>query len=194
MRNASLTATAAALTIGCLTLFSCSREDPPVTPPAAGRDAGTDDAAGNGCAKHCSGVCVSGVDPLTGCADTSCAPCPSFPHRPAFCNTQQSCAVASSCDPGYLDCDEVQPGCETHGVDDPRNCGLCGAACGTKHASSATCVAGKCTYVCAGTFAHCADDPSTGCETDLANDSLSCGACGHSCQGGACVAGICQPP
>jgi len=191
MRNASLTA--AALTLGCLMLFSCTQEDPSPTPAASSPEAGTDDDAGTNCAKHCGGVCVSGLAPLSGCADTSCAPCPSFPHRAAICNVQQACALGS-CDPGYLECDDAQPGCETYGATDPKNCGLCGSVCGTKHASSATCVAGKCTFACAGTFAHCEDDPSTGCETDLATDSLSCGACGHSCQGGACVAGVCQPP
>jgi hypothetical protein len=191
MRPTSLTATA--LILGCLTLFSCSHEDSPVTPAASSPDAGTDADSDGGCAKHCSGVCVSGIDALTGCADTSCESCTSFPHRPAVCNRQQSCSVGS-CDLGYLDCDDAPPGCETHGADDPKNCGSCGTFCGTKHASASTCVAGKCTFACAGTFAHCGDDPSTGCETDLSNDSLACGACGHSCLGGACVAGVCQPP
>ena len=31
-----------------------------------------------------------------------------------------------------------------------------------------------------------------GC-ADIVNDGANCGACGHSCQGGACVAGACQP-
>jgi hypothetical protein len=33
----------------------------------------------------------------------------------------------------------------------------------------------------------------TGCETDLANDDKNCGACGHSCLGGKCTAGKCEP-
>jgi len=36
-------------------------------------------------------------------------------------------------------------------------------------------------------------DSSTECTTPAANDPANCGRCGHSCQGGACKAGVCQP-
>jgi hypothetical protein len=35
-----------------------------------------------------------------------------------------------------------------------------------------------------------AEDPSS---CDASSDPLNCGSCGHDCQGGACVAGACQP-
>jgi len=36
-------------------------------------------------------------------------------------------------------------------------------------------------------------DSSDDCTTPAPNDPQNCGRCGHSCQGGACEAGICQP-
>lgn len=35
--------------------------------------------------------------------------------------------------------------------------------------------------------------PPPPCTADVASDPLNCGACGHDCLGGACVAGACQP-
>jgi hypothetical protein len=98
-----------------------------------------------------------------------------------------------SCEPGYLDCDDVQPGCETNGSIDAKNCGHCGAECGTLHTSAVACITGKCDYKCTGNFAHCSGDTLTGCESDLGLDAMNCGACGHTCLGGACVSGTCQP-
>jgi sugar lactone lactonase YvrE len=39
----------------------------------------------------------------------------------------------------------------------------------------------------------CNGDPADACEVDPANDPAHCGACGHSCLGGACSAGRCMP-
>jgi hypothetical protein len=190
MRIASFTAVT--LTLGCVALlFSCVGDDPAATTsPSPTAEAG---AEGGSCTKLCSGACAADNDPKTGCSGATCDPCPSAPHRPGVCNTQTVCAVGE-CEKGYLDCDPAQLGCETLGDTDPKNCGLCGAVCGSLHTSAApTCVAGKCEFKCGGNFAHCSGDKSTGCESDLGQDPLNCGACGHSCQGGACVAGTCQP-
>ncbi|WP_197041488.1 hypothetical protein [Chondromyces apiculatus] len=46
---------------------------------------------------------------------------------------------------------------------------------------------------CIAPLAECDADPVTVCETDTSNNPEHCGACGHSCLGGACVAGTCQP-
>jgi hypothetical protein len=44
---------------------------------------------------------------------------------------------------------------------------------------------------CAGDLQTC---PGTlACSVALASDSTHCGECGHDCQGGACIEGICQP-
>jgi sugar lactone lactonase YvrE len=47
---------------------------------------------------------------------------------------------------------------------------------------------------CASGFADCNHDlAKDGCEAALATDATNCGACGVDCDGGACVAGVCQP-
>lgn len=39
----------------------------------------------------------------------------------------------------------------------------------------------------------CDGNPGNGCETDTTSDAANCGACGHDCDGGTCVASMCQP-
>jgi hypothetical protein len=190
MRTASIAALT--LVVGSIALFSCVGDDPAVSGSSGGpdgADASTETSAS--CTKLCSGQCSTGSDPLTGCNGSSCAPCPTTPHRAASCNETGACA-AGACEPGFLDCDDAKAGCEVDSHTDPDNCGACGAKCGTTNASGATCVAGKCKYACNGNYGHCSKDPATGCDTDLGADKLNCGACGHSCQGGACVSGTCQ--
>jgi hypothetical protein len=61
---------------------------------------------------------------------------------------------------------------------DTMNCGTCGTVCTE---SGATCKAGACKVPVA-------------CDTTkIASDPSNCGACGHSCLGGTCVDGACQP-
>jgi len=45
--------------------------------------------------------------------------------------------------------------------------------------------------MCMPGYLDCDNDAS--CETDPASDPQNCGACGHSCLGGDCVSGTCQP-
>lgn len=76
---------------------------------------------------------------------------------------------------------------------DPANCGTCGHVCGKANTDSASCSEGHCVLQCTGAFAHCSiDDDGTGCETNLGTSTDNCGACGHSCGGGQCIAGQCQ--
>jgi hypothetical protein len=178
-------------------------------------DGGTDSST---CSKVCNDTCVSGNDPATGCGGTDCAACPTLAHQTSVC-TAGACA-AGTCATGFLDCDPKTPGCET--PEDGNNCGKCGAKCGTTNTTAVSCgtstasdagagdaSAGdasadassdagtstdlSCQFTCSGNFFHCSTDPSTGCETDLGLDKNNCGACGHSCQGGACASGTCQP-
>jgi sugar lactone lactonase YvrE len=153
---------------------------------------GDSGAAGDACAKTCFDMCADVKDPRTGCAAASCAACPADPHQTASCTMAGACAAA--CDADYTDCNKTAPGCETHTSIDPMNCGGCAVVCGSASTTAAsTCVDGNCVYACAAGTAHCSKDPSTGCETTInANDVNNCGACGHSCQGGTCVAGVCQ--
>ena len=46
---------------------------------------------------------------------------------------------------------------------------------------------------CPAGTADCNGNPGDGCETDLITDPANCGACGHDCLGGACVASTCEP-
>jgi hypothetical protein len=69
---------------------------------------------------------------------------------------------------------------------DNQNCGECGIVCGANQ----TCEDGVCT--CQGLWADCDALAETGCEADLARDSLTCGRCQISCGGGPCAAGICR--
>jgi hypothetical protein len=65
--------------------------------------------------------------------------------------------------------------------------------CPSGQHSVPTCADAACGLVCIGTFANCDEDASNGCEVDIATDPQNCNACGHSCQGGVCEAGACQP-
>jgi sugar lactone lactonase YvrE len=66
----------------------------------------------------------------------------------------------------------------------PLDCGPASTACGPGE----TC-GGDNQCFCAGTMPmECPD----GCK-DLSKDAANCGACGHDCLGGACMAGKCQP-
>ena len=62
-----------------------------------------------------------------------------------------------------------------------------------QHATGAACVATKCSFASNAGYAHCTTLATDGCETAITTDRLNCGACGHSCLGGDCAAGICQP-
>ncbi len=54
---------------------------------------------------------------------------------------------------------------------------------------------GACTFgQCKIGFAHCSGDVTkVGCEVSTQADENNCGRCGKKCDGGACVAGVCQP-
>ncbi len=94
---------------------------------------------------------------------------------------------ACLCEAGYADCDgDPSTGCELPTANDPNNCGGCAIQC------HSTCTAGACaTAPCDPGFADCHDAP--GCESDLEGDAGHCGACDHSCFGGTCSAGHCEP-
>jgi hypothetical protein len=158
---------------------------------ADGSNGGGD--SGPSCTKTCFGMCADVKDPRTGCAASACDPCPAGAHQTASCAMNGACAVA--CDTDYSDCANQKTACATHTGADPMNCGGCKIACGAANTTAAsTCTDGQCIYACAAGYAHCSKDPSTGCDTLInSTDANNCGACGHSCQGGTCVAGVCQP-
>ncbi|MCB9633946.1 MAG: hypothetical protein H6721_17645 [Sandaracinus sp.] len=98
------------------------------------------------------------------------------------------CDIAS-CNPGFEDCNgDVGDGCERDISSDSFNCGGCGIDCGTDFGGARIpCSSGACRQPCiADETEDCDMDPANGCETRL-DQPGSCGACGVSCGGGACV-------
>jgi hypothetical protein len=87
-------------------------------------------------------------------------------------------------------------------ADDPHHCGTCENDCANLPGVLSTglgCSGRTCSYHCVSGSIDCFD-AGTGCPTSLANlcngqcsDSQNCGACGHDCAGGSCIAGQCQP-
>jgi hypothetical protein len=169
---------------------ACVGDDPSPTETADGGG-----PSGNGApippTKTCNGVTVPTNDPKTGCAATSCDPCPVAEHQVATCEAG-ACKV--DCEAGFADCDPARAGCETAIATDAANCGKCGNACGKSTSTTAVaCKAGKCEFTCDASYAHCSKDDATGCDTNTNVGKNDCGACGHSCEKGDCVAGRCTP-
>lgn len=142
--------------------------------------------------KTCNGACVSKTDPNAGCATAVCTPCAATTNAVPACKAG---GCSFTCNAGFDDCDgNPANGCEGKTSSDAANCGKCGDPCGaTNTTSPALCMAGKCAFTCNAGFAHCGTTNATGCETSIEKDPLNCGACGHSCLGGACTNGKCEP-
>jgi hypothetical protein len=130
---------------------------------------------------------IFGIDDLT-----SSPSCP--PDLP-------DCGAAGSCNPPWVDCNGIPgDGCETNTLTSLEHCGACGEACDSSNAS-ATCTAGDCALACNLGFDDCNNDPSDGCETEIATDSDHCSACDTPCPdvnqaigGVACAGGQCVYP
>lgn len=103
---------------------------------------------------------------------------------------QGACVIApNGCAPGHDDCnDTVGDGCEAD-LASAETCGDCSTTCSPPAPICAPAGIGReCTSTC--------EAPQTPCGTscaDLDSDPANCGACGHDCGGGECVAGACQP-
>lgn len=105
----------------------------------------------------------------------------------------------AECADGFANCDKKNDNaCEINIKTDANNCGGCGEVCQLPHAT-AECSAGECriaTDGCAKGYADCNGDPKDGCEINLDQDKLNCGACNKVCPeiNGApfCSAGACQ--
>lgn len=136
----------------------------------------------------CSATCVAGFgncDALldNGCeanlktdasnCDTCGTKC-SITNATAICNSGK-CAIGS-CKPGFADCDgDVSNGCEVNITADASHCGSCSKVCVSTN-GAAVCTDGVCGINCNGGFGDCDGDVTNGCETNLANDVLHCGA------------------
>jgi hypothetical protein len=97
------------------------------------------------------------------------------------------------CNTGFGDCDgNPANGCETDLTSNTSHCGACGRTCSFASATG-TCTAGACRVtMCTGTGGNCDGNDANGCETDLINNAVHCGACGVRCAAGrTCQVGRC---
>jgi len=159
---------------------------------ATSPDAG--DNPSSGCAtgqQMCFGSCVSLTDPLYGCGDPTCAPCPSG-HSTMGCQGRR--CIVMGCDPGYADCNNAAAdGCETD-LSKAASCGACNASCGV---GSPLCTPVGATFQCTN---GCTPAAPLKCGTSCVDPSTStshCGGCNVACPvvpngTTACAAGACK--
>ncbi|MFC1654507.1 MopE-related protein [Myxococcota bacterium] len=136
----------------------------------------------------CAGTCVDTNTNVSHCG--TCGNACQFAHAAASC-AAGSC-VMGACDTGWENCDgDPVNGCEAD-LTSTATCGACDNACQFDHAT-ATCDAGSCVMGgCDANWGDCDGDPLTGCETDLSNDDLNCGACALACTAPEfCSQGVC---
>ncbi len=141
------------------------------------------------------GACPAGQgdcndDPADGCEtdtsddDLNCGWCD---HSCAKPHAQFDCVNAIcqflACDPGWSDCDaSLLNGCESDPLNDPLNCGGCGAPCEAMPHALPGCADGQCAIVeCEFGWDDCNGVMADGCETDVTADPVNCGGCGVDC-------------
>jgi hypothetical protein len=145
-------------------------------PPDTGTPPPPTDACGSASDVHNCGSC--GHD---------CTQLPNVkPGATVTCQAGHCSIPAASCTTGHGHCGSspADNGCETD-ISLPATCGC--TACG----SGQVCNASGSSYQCACGGAK-PDKCGNTCVT-LGEDSLNCGSCGHSCLGGPCASGKCQP-
>jgi hypothetical protein len=151
-----------------------------------------------GCASGACGLgtCVAGFGDCNGVAADGCetdlrttaAHCGGCGNVCALANVvSQTCAAGQcavgTCTAGFGDCDGLAVnGCEADLAADPFNCGACNASCDLYPNAAGVCTAGTtCSMgACDAGWDDC-DPGAAGCETQVAQDPLNCGACGIAC-------------
>jgi hypothetical protein len=96
--------------------------------------------------------------------------------------------MIGACNMGWMDCDNMNPGCETNTDSDTSNCGACGFDCSVNlppHSTSADCEGGQCHPLnCQAGWGNCDGVNANGCEDQVSNDPMNCGGCGNNCNNG----------
>lgn len=150
--------------------------------------------------ENCNGEMPDGCEVNVGADPVNCGVCgnvcPATPNAAPGCKNGV-CAVGA-CDPGYADCDfSIWSGCETELATNVLHCGGCGKACPAPPNGMPKCEGATCAVaVCDPGYADCDGLFANGCEVNLANSAVNCGACGNVCppvQGGmpACAGYVC---
>ncbi len=118
------------------------------------------------------------------CTPQQCSQC--FPY--ANCDGNPSTNPTTGPDAG------APTGCEVFLLNDPDNCGACGAHCSASNMATRTCAGFVCNGTCQSGFGDCNNDKQLdGCETSLVSDSHNCGSCGHVCATDqTCNNGVCS--
>lgn len=138
-------------------------------------------------------------DELTGCETNvasdpeHCGDCiTNCTTSPGNWTCQPTGCVPSPCSAPFGDC--LTPGvCNVDLDATVAHCGFCNNACSFANAS-AMCSGGDCAIAqCLSTYGNCDTVVENGCETNLNDSPSHCGACNHSCFGGFCDDGVCQP-
>lgn len=140
-----------------------------------------------GSLSNCAGSCVDETTDPAHCGSCTNA-CTAPPQAMATC---ASSVCGFQCNAGYHTCGSA--------CADDTSTASCGGSCTPCQApqnGSATCASGQCGVACNPGFAVCGAACCAVTDGGCGNtqtDPLNCGSCGHSCQGGACNAGVCQP-
>jgi hypothetical protein len=139
----------------------------------------------------CFGACVSMTDPLYGCGNPTCTPCPSG-HSTMGCQARQ--CVVTACDNGYADCNKNGgDGCEVD-LSKSTSCGACNAVCG---AVAPLCAPSGPTFQCTN---GCTPVAPLNCGAECVDPMTStnhCGGCNIKCPTVAdgttgCAGGVCN--
>jgi hypothetical protein len=136
----------------------------------------------------CIGACTPGATRCQGLTIQLCDPVGVWQDSQSCPFVCASGACTGICTPGTLQCSgTLTQACTPQGQ-------WSSVQCPAPPGASATCTgAGVCGFACNAGLTDCNSLPADGCEIGLASDGLNCGACGHSCGGGACSLGKCQP-
>ncbi len=167
----------------------------------------TDDENCGRCGRSCgegrscsSGKCECFAEPCDCSADQTlcdeaCVDVESSAEHCGGCG--RVCGEGQTCEAGHCVCPVGRVLCQGRCVEvrtDSSNCGECGRAClQDGNVFSASCLQGRCSYVCASGYGDCTPEP--GCETHFATNADHCGACNRACPAGqVCVNGACRCP
>jgi hypothetical protein len=139
--------------------------------------------------ENCDGMGANGCEANLLNDPQNCGACDNACSQFESCQNGQ-CVI--DCPDGTGDCDgDPGNGCETQ-LNTAENCGFCGDACDLANAA-ATCTAGACVIQsCDAGFDDCDGMDANGCEADLQNSAMTCGACNNACPDGVNGTTVCN--